>query len=168
MENTTKKQSSTASKVFKFGCLPVIVLVIIFVLIGIFILDPESEKIENEQTIEKVEPKKWDEMTYNEREKWIDSYINKPDDLGYQLVAMTNKAIKNKFKYPEEVDFDNWGGAILSNGTIVEADSGWVFCVVKGTAKNAFGVKSRFTAQVKWKITQPEIQLLKIDVRDGN
>lgn len=88
--------------------------------------------------------KPWNEMSYQEKQTWIEAYLKSPDDAGYQLIAMMNEGIKQKFTYPKEVEFDFGSAPTFQNAKVGDADSAWVFVAGSGTAKNVFGVKTGF------------------------
>jgi hypothetical protein len=136
------------------GCLVIALLFVTFI-VTVSIL------MSNDKT---VPTKDWQQMTYEERQKWIEAYLKDPDDAGYQLVAMMDEGIKNKFSFPKEVDFED--RPTFLKAYVVEADSGWVFVNGKGNAKNAYGVKVGFSYQCKLTITKTKRELTEIRVNE--
>jgi hypothetical protein len=113
-------------------------------------------------------PNNWRNLSYKEKQEWIEWYLKSPSDLGYQLIETTNNAIQSNFSSTETIEWDPWGGATFVNAYVVDADNGWVFTKGKCSVENAFGQRVVYSYQVKWKITPKELSLLKADVTLAN
>lgn len=143
----------------KQGCLLGFIIFSILAII-ISLLYPVNEPIKTEDTF----IKEWKDMTYSERELWINKYMDNPDDNGYALIGYAIDGIKQRIQYPKTVRFDISPSFNKHYRNVVEVDSGWVFSYGNGTAKNAYGVPIEFKYSVKWKITTDELKILEISV----
>jgi hypothetical protein len=121
------------------------------------------------KTTATVQPaQQWKDMQYEQKEAWIKKYLKDPDDQGYALISEMNKAVKSKFNYPKEVDFNFGESPTFNNVRIVDAESGTVFVEGGGTAKNSFGVKSTFTYSVRLKVTKDSLYITNVSVNEAN
>lgn len=133
-----------------------IVVIGLIVVIGI----SESETTEIPTTPEKID---FEVATYEEKQAYLQAYLKNPDQSGFDMQEQMANQIKKRFNNPKTVRFGSTY-PLLSNGRVVEADSGWVFIDGKGTAENAFKQESNFTYTVKLKITDKTINIEDIQV----
>lgn len=108
----------------------------------------------------------WNTMKYEDKESWIKDYLKHPDDAAYQLIGEMNDVVKKQFNYPEEVDFNFGESPSFVNARIVDAATGTVFVEGGGTAKNAFGVKSRFVYSVRLKVTPDSLYIAQVSANE--
>jgi hypothetical protein len=121
-----------------------VLLLFILVLIG-SIIESDS-KIDTESVLN------WDTVSYERKKQWLEEYVQSSDNSTIDLAIMAQEGIKNKFRYPREVEFDFGSHPSLSNAVIGDADSAWVFINGTGTAKNEYGVRQSFKYLVKFTI----------------
>lgn len=142
-QNTPKKKWKTWHKVIlAIVTFPLIIVVIIAIAL------PNTET-GTKTTDAETTPKKWKDMQYEEREAWIKQALNNHNSHSTEFEVAMAKSIKNQFNYPQEVDFNFGEYPLLKNGDVVDADTGFVFFRGRGTAKNAFGIKSEFVYQIR-------------------
>ncbi len=139
----------------------VIIALLAFVLYSVFFNNDKP-------TQETQEPKKesiaFDKMTYEQKQVFIEDYLQHTDDTGYEIMTDIRNEIKKQFNYPKTVKFDWNSQPVFDNAKVVEADSGWVNISGKGSAQNAFKQQSEFYYNVKLKITDKEIGILNVKV----
>ena len=124
--------------------------VVVFILVNIFVDSPKEPIVEKESPKEikiKVTRANWDTLNYEAKQQWIQNILTNTNDVNFEIKMM--HLVKNKFKYPEEVDFNLGETPLLRNGDITYVPDGVVFFHGGGTCKNAFGVKSKFTYSIR-------------------
>jgi len=149
-----EKIQKNSNRFVKFGCLPIIILGILYFTINAFTDEPEPEP--KKATI------KWEDATYEQREILLTEAIEYLDTPTNNLFL--NKVIKEKFSYPETVSFDWTKQPLVSRARIVEADEGIVFVDGEGDAKNGFNVPFRFNYSVRIRMTLEGITVEEIFV----
>lgn len=149
------QQKPKASKAQK-GCL-------IFVIIAgvIFLISLIASNGNSPEPVTKAE---WDTMSYENKEAWIKSVLKNNGDNITNASFQIAQSVKSYFKYPEEVKFELGSLPNLSKGNIVAADSGMVYLTGFGTAKNGFGVKSRFAYSVMTVIRPDTMYIYHINI----
>lgn len=143
---------------------------IITLVVLIAYLTNDTSKKNSESTATTTEPVAspfdWKTATYEDRQKYIENYLQHPNDAGYTTVNNIRQAIKKRFNYPKSVSFNLSTPPILSRAYVVEADSGWVYLSGSGTSENAFKQETSFYYAVKLKVTDEVIQILDVNVSE--
>ncbi|WP_346236140.1 hypothetical protein ABDK00_016965 [Niabella insulamsoli] len=126
-------------------------------------VSPQSVS-ENTQTTQET----FNAYTYEQKQHWIKEAIKGGAsnlDL-HDAEAKIARMIKQQFSYPEEVNLENY--PLFMYGDVVEADMGYVFLRGSGTAKNAFGVKSRFAYSVRTVVKPDTLKIDDVSVSEMN
>lgn len=150
----------------------------IFIIIGIVLalaligsLIPEDKRVTADPQSNvpaRVTQSQFDAMTYEQKEAWIANAIKGTGSNITDAQIKMAQAVKSQFNYPEEVKFEFGEYPLLRNGDIVEADMGFVFLRGTGTAKNAFGVKSRFVYQIRTIVKPDTFRIDNVSVSELN
>jgi hypothetical protein len=89
-------------------------------------------------------------------------------DNDLYITAQLNKAVANQFKHPEEVEILNLG-SMVSESVLHNADDQLYLTNGFCTAKNSFGVKSKYFYEVQYRYTPPKtvsiIKVLAVEAR---
>lgn len=136
------------------------VIIIIAVIAMIVFNNALIETTDTEPEVVKID---FSTATYEEKQAFIEAYLQNPNQAGIDIQTQMAFQIKKRFNYPESVSFGS-NYPLLSNGHVIEADSGWVHINGKGTAENAFKQKTNFDYTAKLKITDKTISIESIDI----
>ncbi len=150
---------------FRKPAILIIAVVIGLALYSAFTNQPAPNEIAPESIVTTID---FEIATYEEKQAYIQNYLNNPDDAGYETVTNMRNLIKAKFNYPKTVDFTFGEDPILSRGRIVDADTGIVFIEGTGTSENAFKQESEFAYSVRLKITDKVISVEDVSVSEIN
>lgn len=137
------KQTPIAVNIVAFLILSAIVMISI----GVCSTDNESIQPKESPSVN-ITQAQFDSASYEEKMKWIESYLINGGSQ-YEFNAQMLRAVRNMFKFPEEVKFGFGEAPLFRNGTLVDADLGFVFYKGNVTAKNAFGIKSKYVYQIR-------------------
>lgn len=136
---------------------------LVLAIAGLFIYFIFSAKLDDEKRTEYVKGA-WTSLNYDQKETWIKDYLNNPDDNGFVMITQMKNAVKNKFNYPDEVEFNLGESPGFVNADIIDAETGTVFSRGSGTAKNAFGVKQGFSYSIRLKVTKDSLYIAEVSV----
>lgn len=146
---------------FRKPAIIIIAIVIVLALVNVFTDSPEPQTPTTEVAAVNID---FNTATYEEKQAWLEQYL-KADHTTINM--QLDKAIKEKFNYPKTVDFNFGESPFMSNGRIVDADTGTVFIEGNGTSENAFKQESDFSYSVRLKINDKETIIDNISIQEN-
>lgn len=109
---------------------------------------PSESKLPNE-----VVGKDWNNMSYEDREIMIQSFINDKSfkKADFELRIQLKESILKQIKNPSTLSFTLEPSIYNGFANIVEADSGWIYVPYRAKAKNDFGIEKEIAGSVMFK-----------------
>jgi len=156
-----EKRIKTNKRIFKIFGIIIGIPIVLAILISLFggSSNQSKENPTPTDTAVQVTSANWDSLSYDQKQTWIEKTIRVSNENSLDFEYKLKQLVKSKFNYPEEVDFNLGEIPRLNKGEVTDADAGYVFFHGGGTAKNAFGVKSKFTYSIRT-IIKPDTTII--------
>jgi hypothetical protein len=164
--------SKEERKKVSFKQIPISMKIVVFVFLATIVMmsigecssDTKSTQPEVAASV-RLTQSQFDSAPYEAKMKWIESYL-KTGGSQYEFSAQMLRAVRNMFNFPEEVKFGFGEAPLFKNGTLVDADMGFVFYKGYVTAKNAFGMKSKYVFQIRTVVKPDSLYIDNVSVNE--
>ena len=114
--------------------------------------------------VAKLDLPAWDKMTIEQKDSWLNNEMKTNTEIANEFEITAAHLIRNNFKDRNSVTFDISGLPRFKNGWVGDAEDGLIFHKGSGTAIDVYGLKSKFTFQLRSVLNTDTIYIQNVTV----